>query len=333
MNKRTYSAQIMVIVLLLLSILSIVALTATLTTVRDSQESVQNKQYQQYYSLGERKILDMQQYLGYTALSALNNNGGNISLPSDIGSTTAGTCTNIEANKYGCDFKNLTSSEIGGGQSQERLDTYVEIEDTNYIYNHSTQKDQDILIPLTSGSNDTYLMWNNQSNLAWSISYDMKDNVHNYHSYKEIYDQGDGPFGGVSNFSADCIDITTSVPVEKVNQIKAAMGIPAESFSHIIKISKSNLNFCNAGVTDLFFRLRPLRSTNTAEITFSLYKDGNDAALQRKITTVTSTSKDYADSQKEDSPTAVLESSYILTYSPLSLFDYVLRTETDIIKN
>lgn len=330
--KTKKSGQIMVIVLLLLSILSIVALTATLTTVRDSQESLQNKQYQQYYSLGERKILDIQQFLGYSGLNTLTN--GTVEIPSEAGEASNANCS-ISGNgtKAECTFEKVSSSEVGGGESTEELDIYSLIEDTNYILDHEMQKDQDILLTLGNGINTTYLFWDNQADVAWSVTYDYKNSSNEYISEKEIYDSFSPPklFGASTISTANnCLVITDAPTANEINVAKANMGVPTRNFTRVLKISKQTIPSCN---TALYFRLRPLRQNSTDTVSFSLYKVDNSTPLQRKITTITSTSAENSATQAEDTPTAVLESSYLLTYSPLSLFDYVLRTENGIRKN
>lgn len=324
MKKRDIKAQIMVIVLLLLSILSIVALTATLTAVRDNEEQVQNKKYQQYYSLGERTIIDMQRYLGNSDLSTMN---GSVSLPSEAGSPLAGNCSQ-NGNQASCEFPEISSAAVGGGESSETLSVITSIVDTDYILNHTTQKDQDILLELTpSSTNITYLLWDDNT-VAWGVTYDSKDSSNNYYSQKAVFGRNQSPFG-LTNTNASCVSITdvSSNPTIRP-QVLTKMGNPAGSFSNIIEI-RTTTTGCN---TALDYRIRAYKA-NEGEITFSLVKDGSAVPLQRVITTITTTSETEANLQTEDNPTAVLSTSYLLATTPLNLFDYVLRTEQGIVKN
>lgn len=334
MKTKQISGQIMVIVLLLLSILSIIALTATLTTVKDTQEQVQNKQYQQYYSLGEGKILDIQRYLGNGDLSKLADitNGG---LPSETGSSTLGTCILIANNPggnqaYECTFNDIQSSDVNTGTSAETFSVYTKVEDTNYIVDYQAKVDSDLLLELTAGSaNDTYIMWKTSAgspnDVAWGISYDYKSGS-DYITDKVVYEPGSGPFaGGSANADSTCVKVVKETPsTAKTNQMGGLLGYDTGTFA--IKISVKAV--CQN--SPLYFRIRPYRNSKE-EVTTAIYKDGNSAPLQRTISTVTTSNN--TSGQASDTPTSVLKTNYLLTSTPLNLFDYVLRTEGSITKN
>lgn len=317
-TKRT-KGQILVIILILLSILGIIAITATLTTVKDTKEQAQNKQYQQYYSLGERTIIDAQRFLSGKELKDITQD---IILPNDSGYSLNGTCdlTKVDEGFVSCRFNNIPASQVISQESSETLSIYMEIRDTDYINNHTMEKDKDVLINIKPGSNNsTYIFWDD-STVAWGISYDYRTATE-YLTDKVVFDTGSGPFNTNAQRTSTCLKVEP-IAATSINSIIQKMGL-TKTPKHIAKITNNNCG------TAMYFRLRPYKSNNES-ITFSLYKDdvSGVGAMQRKISTITTSNLSNTTGQASEKPVSALETSFLLTDTPLSLFDYVLKTET-----
>lgn len=318
-------AQIMVIVLLLLSILSIIALTATMTTVRDTQEQVQNKKYQQYYSLGEKMIFEYQRALG---TEVLPNPATLVSITGEITSKTA--CSSIPGG-IACTISGIESTEATT-DSKETYDVYTEVVDTDYIKGYKLDKDQDLMLDiLDDNANTTYLLWNETDTKkpSWNISYDYLDtNSNDYITKKAFF----GPLFNITTPNSDGCLTVAPVPDQLptlMTQIEAATG----TYTKALKIELTTGGTCNNNITALDFRIKGLlASTNDTQIDIALVKADNTSMLQRTITTVTTTSTEGEANQNPENPATVLSSNYLLTTTPLSLFDYVLRTEQGITK-
>ena len=83
----------------------------------------------------------------------------------------------------------------------------------------------------------------------------------------------------------------------------------------------------------MYFRLRTIMKTAGSSVNIDLEIANNKFPLQRTLTSTTTTADSSAGSGNANNPTVVLETKYLLVTQPLSLFDYVLRTESDVIKN
>jgi hypothetical protein len=316
MNKtKRITGQIMVIVLLLLSVLSIIALTITLATIRDSQEQVQNKKYQEYYSLGERMILDVQKAIGNSTIAT----GAPLQFNSDATGTLlkSENCVNggAVALVY-CDFKQVPTSEATTSGGLATYDVHVEIADSTTITGQTVGQDQDILLDLGAGNNTVDLSWP-QNNIDWNISFDYLDAANNFVTRKLVYTAGSptvvGPYADVVNAAGDdnCFKIYQN-PAGNINSLR---------------IETTVATCTPALVTPLYLRFKPVGGIASV----NLSRVAQTAPLQRTIRTVTTSSNSVNDNVQN--PTSVLETKYLLTKSPLSLFDYVLRTEQGITKN
>jgi len=298
--KNRLPAQIMIIVLVLMSILSIIALSVTMTSVRDKEEKAQNNQYQAYYAVGENKLLDFQQYIGKKTLASLETN---LTLTGDTGNAT-GSCGGIGTDgpdsTRTCTFDNISLAN-NVSDTGEVVKTIITVTDSSEITNFSAQKDKDILLDIQTASVPLTinLSWAGTAT-AWNFTVDKTD----YTSEKTIY----SPAGIFSQPH-------TSYPGG------ACFTYTSSGSSVRIIITCGN---------KMFFRLRPLMNNGASATTInSLSIEGNNIPLQRTLTNTTTT----VNSGSADNPTVVLETTYLLIGQPLSLFDYVLRTESDVIKN
>lgn len=297
--KNRLPAQIMIIVLVLMSILSIIALSVTMTSVRDKEEKAQNNQYQAYYAVGENKLLDFQQYIGKKTLSSLETN---LTLTGDTGNAT-GSCGGIgndgPDSTRTCTFDNISLAN-SVSQTAEVVKTIITVTDSSEITNFSAQKDKDILLDIQTATVPLtiYLSWAGSST-AWNFTVDKTD----YTSEKTIFSPAGIFSQPFTSYTGSCFRYTSS------------------GSSVTISIT------CGE---KMFFRLRPLMNNMTSATTInSLSIEGNNIPLQRTLTNTTTT----VNSGNADNPTVVLETTYLLIGQPLSLFDYVLRTESDVIKN
>jgi hypothetical protein len=321
-KQRAYNAQIMVIILLILSVLSIIAVSVTLNTTRDTEEQVQDKQYQQYYSVGERNIVDMIRYLGKDSLNVLSLT------PAPVINNLNYTCSGSGAS-YECVIDSIDNSYYNeAGETTEVLTTSMEIEDSAQLEDGMTleiTKDQDLLFDLgllTGWTSLTYT-WNdgpfvgsNTSEppyeVSWNISYDCYNaGTNEYRTDKFIWDQSGG-----------------------FNYLTQATSGTSQDYGYF-SVSSSGTTITitnNAGVcaSPQFLRIKPItKVTGQTSVTLTaLQVNGTTVPLVRRIRTVTSS----ANSGISDNPSAVLETTYFLGETPLSLFDYVLRTEGDVIK-
>jgi len=323
MNKsKKFQGQIMVIVLLFLAVLTIIAVGVTLNTSRDTKEQVADKQYQQYYSVGERIIVDLINYIGKESLAIIAEKN------SDINSLNY-NCAGIIDNSINCSIDTIPNTFFNESGTLEELKSAIKIEDLTEIDAETTgtltaKKDQDLLFDFNeTGIWDNFsFSWNDGStrpvvyNTAWNISYDYYDSANNiYKTDKLVWDNSGGNI--YSKASGPGI-------------ISSPLGCFAIEFQHPSgsdpKISITN-NEC-AGA--LFLRIKPVMKTSEqVEITSLKISGGSDGVvLARRIITTTTSSN----SGTTDSPSAVLETIYFLGKTPLSLFDYVLRTEDSVIK-
>jgi type II secretory pathway pseudopilin PulG len=289
----------MIIVLVLMSILSIIALSVTMTSVRDKEEKAQNNQYQAYYAVGENKLLDFQQFIGKDTISSLSTN---LTLTGDTG-TAAGTCDAINGTSRTCTFDNINlANDIS--QTAEIVKTIITVTDSSEITNFSAQKDKDILLDIQTATTPTIIIdldWSGVAT-AWNFTVDKKD----YTSEKAVFSPA-GIFSQIheSYSTGTCFSYTKTA----TSAVRITINCPSER---------------------MFFRLRPLMTTPGASTLINrLTIQGNTIPLQRTLTNTTTT----VNSGNADNPTVVLETTYLLIGQPLSLFDYVLRTESDVIKN
>lgn len=295
----------MVIVLVLMSILSVIALSVTLTSVRDQTEKTQNSQYQTYYAVGENKLLDFQQQIGrIPMITAIP--GTSFTLTGDTGSDINGTCApNVGLNSKTCTFMGIDNSNYNPDKA-EMLKTIITTTDSSEIIGYPAPKDKDILLDIESIIADSTITldWNG-TNTAWSFTVDKTD----FTSEKTIYDNNGIFSSPLTSYTGTCFTYLSSNG-----------GIAPITITLTPSLS------CKL----MFFRLRPLMKTGEETIISMLSLGSNTIPLQRTITSTTTTESNVVPGQ--DSPTVVLESTYLLTTQPLGLFDYVLRTESDVIK-
>lgn len=312
------SGQILVIILLILSVLSIIALTATLNTSRDTQEQQQNKQYQQYYAVGERKIMDMVEILGKQAIgltdSTINLSGVDFSCGLACGTGLIRTYTNVNPIP--------PSNYNNSGGTAENLDASLTVEDLLKISGGTTvsiNKDQDILLNLSTNTGTIVFDWEGNAGIktdpvvAWNISYDYKSG-NEYKTDKFVWNtSGSGPYGALNtstggNSDLGCFRLATNTPSGLIITLQGS---------------------CN---NQLYLRLKPVTNTLASVTITNLDMTGNTSPIARKISGSTTTSS-TGGTNNATKATAVLETTYLLTQSPLSLFDYVLRSEGSVIKN
>jgi type II secretory pathway pseudopilin PulG len=308
--KKRLPAQIMVIVLVLMSILSVIALSVTLTSVRDQTEKTQNSQYQTYYAVGENKLLDFQQKIGREPLNSVLGTGS-FTLSGDTGNPITGNCgpnPNADPNSKTCTFGPIDSTNFNTTKA-EVLKTIITTTDSSTISDYPAPKDKDILIDLESvtGSITISLSWNG-TDTAWSFTVDKTD----FTSEKAVYSPN------TTIFSRQI----TSYPISPET---------SNCFSYTSIGSSVTINIFETCSNKMFLRLRPLMKEPNAITTISTLSISNNVVpLQRTITSTTTTQSNVGSGQ--DNPTVVLESTYLLTTQPLGLFDYVLRTESNVIK-
>jgi type II secretory pathway pseudopilin PulG len=324
--KRGYSGQIMVIVLVLMSILSIIALSVTLTSVRDKEEKTQNNQYQSYYAVGENKMLDFQQLIGRDPLNTITKVGTSIDLTGDTGTTgdvIKGNCPDLTSisdptnpdniiKKRTCTFNEIVPSNYNIDKG-ENLKSIISVEDSSQITNYPAQKDKDLLldIELVALPIQIELSWAG-SDTAWNFSVDKFDGT-DYVSDKAIYSPN---------------SIIFSTPVTSYNPTPAT----CFNYSSAINNGRTTITVNITCANKMFFRLRPIMKVGTS-VYIDLKMINNTIPLQRTLTSTTTTADaGYGGSGNADNPTVVLETTYLLIAQPLSLFDYVLRTEVDVIK-
>lgn len=291
-------AQIMVIVLVLMSVLSIIALSVTISSIRDKQEKTQNSQYQEYYSMGENMLLNFQQTINRKSLDLIDN-----SLAVDIGSNVTADCNPVNTLSKKCVFNNIDAS-LFDPQKQETLKSTVIIEDSLTITGFLAEKDKDIMLDIASASLPTKvrLSWTGSSSTAWNITVDKTD----YSSEKTIYNKGTTIFSTeVKSYTGSCMDYTSSIDAA----------------------DKTTVEITLKCANKMYLRLRPIIKVGTG-VTIDLSVDNNTIPLMRTLTnTVVSNN-----TTNPDNPVVVLETKYLLIAQPLSLFDYVLRTESDLVK-
>ena len=307
--KKIFPAQIMVIVLVLMSILSVIALSVTLTSVRDQTEKTQNSQYQTYYAVGENKLLDFQQQIGRISLATAIPAAGSMTLSGDTGNPLSGTCaTNVTPpNSKTCTFGGIDSTNFNTDKA-EVLKTIITTTDSSEITNFTAEKDKDILLDIEASTLpiQIQLSWTGTTT-AWSFTVDKTD----YTSEKAVFSPDATIFSKV----------ITSYPI-----------LPETStcFNYTSSGSSVTINILASCSNKMFIRLRPLLKSGDSTLINNLKVVGNTLPLQRTISSTTTTESNVVSGQ--DSPTVVLESTYLLTTQPLGLFDYVLRTESDVIK-
>ena len=326
--QQKFPAQIMIIVLVLMSIISIIALSATLTSVRNTEEKTQNAQYQAYYSVGEQKLLDIQQKIGREPMSAFISPVpvNNINIEGDTGNIV-GTCvdngalTNPTGTSKTCTFDQILTEDYNNTGTQEQLKTTVTVEDIQEIKDYPAKKDIDMLFDLQGGTSDTEIKFSwAETNVAWDMTVDTVD----YNSEKAVYNNTGGPLESVvTSFDGTCFKYSVPTPStqEITVTIKAACGTHTPSQSN----------------DRMFFRLKPLIKippSTSDTVNLNLTITGSTIPLQRnlKSITTTATATGTTGSGNPDNPTVVLDTKYLLIPQPTNLFDYVLRTESDIIK-
>lgn len=324
-NSKKFNGQIMVIVLLFLAVLTIIAVGVTLNTSRDTKEQVADKQYQQYYSVGERVIVDLINFIGKDSLTSLTNGpGGSI----EINSLNY-NCNEVSS-AVNCTISQIPSTYFNESGTAETLTSVIKIEDISEIDEPTTgalmiKKDQDLLFDFaeTGGWNTFDFSWADDSGseapfqTAWNLSYDYYDaNSNTYKTEKLVWDQSSG------NIYSESPDNNQSFPNEcfQIDNFEID-----ESSNPSIQITY-NESVCP---NPLFLRLKPImKNSEGVKITKLTFDGTSGAPIARKIISTTTTK----DSGNTDSPSAVLETIYFLGKTPLSLFDYVLRTEDSIVK-
>lgn len=320
LENFTYRGQIMVIILLLLSVLTIIAVSVTLNTTRDTEQQVQDKQYQQYYSVGERNIIDMITYIEKQALStAIPNNG-----LTPVYVTAGGLsyeCTAPSANSRDCSLGSIGTSYFSQSGTAETLTTSMSIIDSNQIDPNmqvTVNKDQDILfdLQLLTGWSSLRFKWVDGGvnpgdyQVSWNISYDCYFAAANeYRTEKFVWDKSNG-----DNYSA----VSTSGAT-------AYFSVAWDNTTEFITVNDIG---CGVGGTAQFLRVKAITKTSTTVIIDTLALGNAAVPLVRTIRTSTTTNN----TGTQDVPSAVLETTYFLGETPLSLFDYVLRTEGDVQK-
>lgn len=306
--KNNYKGQIMVIILLVLSILTIIAVGVSLNTARDTKEQVQDKQYQQYYSVGERNIVDFINYLGKKQLSSLFNGLDNGSL--NINNLNY-NC-NKNSNILNCTVDNITSDYFNESGTEENLTTIITIEDFQEIPIGTVltlRKDQDLLFDFINlpGISSLKFKWQG-NNVAWDMSLDYYILASNeYITDKLVWDKN-----GIYNNNLEVVN--SPLGCFRANYVQANNEITINNIS------------CN---NKQFLRIKPVMKNNDTIDLTGLSISGANTYLIRKVTSTTTS----RNSGTIDNPSVVLETTYFLGESPLSLFDYVLRTEGDIIKD
>lgn len=325
-NSKMLRGQIMVIVLLFLAVLTIIAVGVTLNTSRDTKEQVADKQYQQYYSVGERIIVDLINFIGKDSLTPLSKDSIN---PININSLDY-LCSE-ESSAVNCTIKEIPNTYFNESGTAEVLTSVIKIEDLTEIDEATTgslfiKKDQDLLFDFAeTGHWDTLTFsWEDpESNeviytTSWNFSYDYYSEGSNvYKTDKLVWDKSNGNIYSQESTILNSPDACFSISFSQEPNTNPKMTVINGECN-----GASELN-------PLFFRIKPVSKDNeTVKLTEISFEGGNSPAIARKITSTTTTSN----SGNSDSPSAVLETIYFLGKTPLSLFDYVLRTEDSIIK-
>lgn len=318
-TKKYISGQIMVIVLLILSVLSVIAISVTLNTSRDTEEQIQDKQYQQYYSVGERNIMDMIRHLGRQATSILpmetniSINGLNYYCVKDL---------LVKSQPITCTIASIDNTYYNLSGTQEVLTTVMQIEDFSTLEGETITipKDQDLvfdLVAMSDWSVDKTMRfgWTSTSVTSWNISYDCYVGGV-YSTYKFVWDNS----AGVNYNAVSLSGNSTPLNAFSVAYDTTTGGSPL-TITH-------NSGCVSALGIPQFLRIKPVTDATSVELNLLEFVDSR-VPLVRKITTVTTT----ANTGSSENPSAVLETTYLLLDSPLSLFDYVLRTEGDVIKD
>jgi hypothetical protein len=310
--RSKLSGQIMVIILLILSILSVIALTATLNTSRDTQEQQQNKEYQQYYAVGERKMMDIVQALGKIPVGTAANT---LTLSDTNFVCSTGCTTGDMVRTYVAPTILPTNYNTAG--TQENLQSSITVTDLQKIDATTpvdVNKDQDILLNISGNTGTVTFKWTNGDVVAWNISYDYKT-------------------GGGADYKTDKF-VWNKLPGGPYATDTSAGGTSDQGCFNITGNSAAGLVVTYNGAacaTPLFLRLKPVTTASSVTINY-LEIAGNTQPLARKITSAT-TSATSGGTGNAANPSAVLDTTYLLTVSPLSLFDYVLRSEGSVVKN
>jgi hypothetical protein len=317
MMKKTlmrsgFNGQIMVIVLIILMVLTVIVIVAVRSTTRDITEQVQSRQYEQYYTTAERQMLLLQETIKNSAIEDAylaidtNFNGSPIDIDACSHSGMQSTCTYSPIE---------LPDETGSGAIGDTVNIKTVIEDSTTIDDFTMQKDQSIL--LTAANNGDWVNVSNyplDGDVGWIFTVDYLDPATgNYHSTKTIYNYASVFDAAYNNPTTGCRLNLTGSPDHD---------LPTDMTVTIIGC---------AGYQPLYFRIKPVMRNGKSTTVVSIRTSSSSTPLMRKITTV-ATSTATSDTTGVANPAVVLETKYLLISSPLELFDYVLRSEQEVVK-
>lgn len=310
--KQKSRGQILVIVLLVLSIMAIFIMSVAVSTRRDVLERARNEQYEQYYSLTEKQIL--------TIIEEVKLETQQVQLDNILDDLTK--CPNhvyiASQLKHTCEFTGIVPEK----GSLDLLNIDLTIVDTQTVTKYPLERDRTFVLNLDNQTATGYrgpitMNWTG-ANIAWIVSLDIRDNTTGeYKTIKGVYDPSNIYQPGITS---PYITFSGSTNTMSFNtSITPSAGTYPNNFP-------VNLP---ANYKMLAARFKPLmRNLELTEISIS---QGPSIPQVRNIKAEGYSSTALPGST--DSPTAVLEVNLPLYPAPPEIFDYVLRSETDVIKN
>ncbi|KXK26581.1 MAG: hypothetical protein TR69_WS6001000587 [candidate division WS6 bacterium OLB20] len=306
-NKR-YPGQILVIVLLVLSILGIFVVSIATSTQRDVEERVRNEKYEQYYSLTERRLLQLIQETNLdSTLTGLENDLTN--------------CTRVgNTGRYNCTYTDVSETD-----SLDQVSIDVTLEDTNEVRQLQLQKDQTFMMNLQNGGSGyrgvIQMQWTGPQ-VAWVVSMDYRDlNDGRYKVIKGVYDGN--PTG--SRVYEQAIPNNNTFTFEPL--VLSGVTQPA---ANAMQFNISSVDLTGSNWRPLYLRVKPIIASG--ELLTELTVTGGTGFPNQVRTYLGEGISAEESNTGDDSPTAILEVQLPLHPAPAEFFDYVLRSENDVVK-
>jgi len=289
---KKLNAQILVVILVSLAILSIFIVIVATNARRDFIESAQNRQYEQAITVGEEKLV-------------LLANGD---LEDDCSSSE---CTyDIDTNIY--TYTNIKYDETSDDVMEVKISQSV----SKTIENLQLDKDRSVTIKLKEGNNSftnqLHISWTDKDNSTVLLEFnvDYINNSGEYKTAKELVDPND--FNNDTNQDLDIIKKQDGTNGDNIHTYT----INLESFNNVLALRIKAI-MPNVSSTDLFTKISVVPSTSTN--------------YPNQVSLATAETRSISSGQF-DTPVAILELQKPLHDSPFEIFDYVLRSQGQIVK-
>jgi len=292
--QKKLNAQILVVILVALAILSIFVVIVATNARRDFIESAQNRQYEQAITVGEEKLV-------------LLANGDIKDDCQTFNSISSQTCTDTDGIYI---YTGIKYDETSDDTMEVKISQSV----SQTIKNLQLDKDRSVTVKLK----DENIMFKKQLDVTWTDKDDstvlLEFNIDyinasgEYKTAKELVNPGE-----FNNDTNEDLNITLT-GVEQNNSHTYTINL--ESFDNIILALRLKAIMPN-GSTDLFTNISIVPSTTTN--------------YPNQVSLATAETRSISSGQF-DTPVAILELQKPLHDSPFEIFDYVLRSQGQIVK-